>query len=170
MPGSGPESWPSVFSKSSCGLPYLWKRAWQPTPVFLPGESHGQRSLVGYTVHRVIKNQTGLKRLSTHAHGLLILNVDSATPPLPSLLQRWPVPPFGFHIPACFRHLAEVCSLNWPLFPAQLHECIQGLKSAVLRASKPSVWTVLPATQKVQTVEKEPKKGSLSPCLLKLWC
>ena len=22
---------------------------WQPTPVFLPGESHGQRSLVGYT-------------------------------------------------------------------------------------------------------------------------
>ena len=25
-----------------------WKRAWQPTPVFLPGESHRQRSLVGY--------------------------------------------------------------------------------------------------------------------------
>ena len=24
-----------------------WKRAWQPTPVVLPGESHGQRSLVG---------------------------------------------------------------------------------------------------------------------------
>ena len=21
-----------------------WRRAWQPTPVFLPGESHGQRS------------------------------------------------------------------------------------------------------------------------------
>jgi len=25
-----------------------WRRAWQPTPVFLHGESHGQRSLVGY--------------------------------------------------------------------------------------------------------------------------
>ena len=25
-----------------------WTRKWQPTPVFLPGESHGQRSLVGY--------------------------------------------------------------------------------------------------------------------------
>ena len=25
-----------------------WKREWQPTPVFSPGESHGQRSLVGY--------------------------------------------------------------------------------------------------------------------------
>ena len=25
------------------------RRAWQPTPVFLPGESHGQRRLVGYS-------------------------------------------------------------------------------------------------------------------------
>ena len=25
-----------------------WRRTWQHTPVFLPGESHGQRSLVGY--------------------------------------------------------------------------------------------------------------------------
>ena len=25
-----------------------WRRAWQPPPVFLPGESHGQRSLVDY--------------------------------------------------------------------------------------------------------------------------
>ena len=39
-----------------------WGRAWQPTPVFLPGESHGQRSLV----HRVMKSQARLKRLSTH--------------------------------------------------------------------------------------------------------
>ena len=26
-----------------------WRRAWQPSPVFLPGESHRQRSLVGYS-------------------------------------------------------------------------------------------------------------------------
>ena len=26
-----------------------WRRAWQFTPVFLPGESHGQKSLVGYS-------------------------------------------------------------------------------------------------------------------------
>ena len=25
-----------------------WSRKWQPTPVFLPGESHEQRGLVGY--------------------------------------------------------------------------------------------------------------------------
>jgi len=27
-----------------------WRRVRQPTLVFLPGESHGQRSLVGYTL------------------------------------------------------------------------------------------------------------------------
>ena len=26
----------------------LWSRKWQPTPVFLPGKFHGQRSLEGY--------------------------------------------------------------------------------------------------------------------------
>ena len=41
-----------------------WRRAWQPASVFLPGESHGQRSLVGYSpwCH---KSQTRLKWLST---------------------------------------------------------------------------------------------------------
>ena len=28
-------------------LTYMQRRKWQPTPVFLPGESHGRRSLVG---------------------------------------------------------------------------------------------------------------------------
>ena len=28
-------------------IPWRWK--WQPTPVFLPGKSHGQRSLAGYS-------------------------------------------------------------------------------------------------------------------------
>ena len=27
----------------------LWRRAWHPPPVSLPGESHGQGSLVGYS-------------------------------------------------------------------------------------------------------------------------
>ena len=26
-----------------------WRRAWQPAPAFLPGESQGQRSLAGYS-------------------------------------------------------------------------------------------------------------------------
>ena len=35
-----------------------WKRKWEPTPVFLPGESHGQRNLAGYS-------PWGLKELDT---------------------------------------------------------------------------------------------------------
>ena len=27
----------------------LWRREWLPSPVFLPGEFHGQRSLAGYS-------------------------------------------------------------------------------------------------------------------------
>ena len=27
----------------------FWRMNWQPTPVFLPGKSHGQRSLAGYS-------------------------------------------------------------------------------------------------------------------------
>ena len=39
---------------------FPWWGKWQPSPVFLPGESHGQRTLVGYTVHGVAKSQTRL--------------------------------------------------------------------------------------------------------------
>ena len=35
-----------------------WKRKWQPTPVFLPGKSQGQRSMVGYIVHGVAESDT----------------------------------------------------------------------------------------------------------------
>ena len=45
-----------------------WRRKWQPTPVLLPGESHGQRSLVGYCPWGC-KSQTGLMvHTHTHAH------------------------------------------------------------------------------------------------------
>ena len=28
---------------------FPWRREWKPTPVSFPGESHGQRSLAGYS-------------------------------------------------------------------------------------------------------------------------
>ena len=43
----------------------LWRRKWQPTPVFSPGEPHGWS--LAATVHGVAKSQT---RPSTHAHVL----------------------------------------------------------------------------------------------------
>ena len=42
------------------------RRAWQPTPVFLQGKSHGQRSLEGY-VYGVAKSWTWLKWLSSNS-------------------------------------------------------------------------------------------------------
>ena len=33
-----------------------WRRAWHPTPVFLPGESHGQRGAWWAAVHGVAKS------------------------------------------------------------------------------------------------------------------
>ena len=41
-----------------------WKRKWQPTPVFLPGESKGRGSLVGCHLW-VSQSRTRLKRLSS---------------------------------------------------------------------------------------------------------
>ena len=45
----------SAFQSRRCEFdPWVrkipWRRAWQPTPVFSPGKSHGQRSLVGYSL------------------------------------------------------------------------------------------------------------------------
>ena len=40
----------STFNAGDIGHGFdPWRRAWQPTLVFLPGDSHGQRSLVGYS-------------------------------------------------------------------------------------------------------------------------
>ena len=38
---------------------FPWKSEWLPTPVFLPGDFHGQRNLAGYS-HGVTKSQTQL--------------------------------------------------------------------------------------------------------------
>ena len=46
-----------------------WRRKWHPTPVFLPGKSHGQRSLAGYSpwIHKRVKTW-----LSMHTCCLLL--------------------------------------------------------------------------------------------------
>ena len=43
---------------------YPWRKKWKLPLVFLPGESHGQRSLVGYSLLRLQKSGTRLRRLS----------------------------------------------------------------------------------------------------------
>ena len=43
---SGKESMQEM-QVQSLGQKTPWRREWHPTPVFMPGKSHGQRSLVG---------------------------------------------------------------------------------------------------------------------------
>jgi len=54
----------------SLGGKIPWRRAWQLTPVFSPGESHGHRSLVGYLMDIGLQSvgHARLKQLSMHAH------------------------------------------------------------------------------------------------------
>ena len=39
----------SNFPNIQYGIAYYWRRKWQSTPVFLPGESHELRGLAGYS-------------------------------------------------------------------------------------------------------------------------
>ena len=39
----------SYYEVVSCVGRIPWRRQWQPTPVFSPGQFHGQRNLVGYS-------------------------------------------------------------------------------------------------------------------------
>ena len=46
--------------KGSSKRRVTWRRKWQHSPLFLPGESHGKRSLVGYSPWGVTKSWTQL--------------------------------------------------------------------------------------------------------------
>ena len=48
-----------------------WRRAWKPIPVFLPGESHGQRRLVGCSPWGCKESDT-IERPNKHAHVLIV--------------------------------------------------------------------------------------------------
>ena len=43
-----------------------WRSAWQPTPVFLPGESHGQRSLEGHRAWGY--KESDMTEVTEHTH------------------------------------------------------------------------------------------------------
>ena len=44
----------------------LWGRKWQLTPIFLPGKSHGQRSLAGYSSRGTTVQGAGCDLASKH--------------------------------------------------------------------------------------------------------
>ena len=67
---------------SSPGLGrFPWRREWKSTPVFLPGKSHGQRSLVGYSLWGHKESDT-TERLHFHfqEHSSLLAPVEQDCP------------------------------------------------------------------------------------------
>ena len=81
-----------------------WERKWQPTPVFLPGESQG-RGAWWAAVYGVAQSQTRLKRLSSSSSSssrvyieFLLLHIDysivrfpgsSTVKNLPAMQETW---------------------------------------------------------------------------------
>ena len=49
----------------------FWRRKWQPTPVFLPGKVHGQRSLVGCSLRDYMTEHAGMR---VEGDGLVTIN------------------------------------------------------------------------------------------------
>ena len=67
--------WRTHLQCSRCGIdPWVrkipWRREWLPIPVFLPGEFHGQRSLVGYSPrgHKRVRHDWATKRAHIRMH------------------------------------------------------------------------------------------------------
>ena len=92
----------SLVAQMVKNLPAIWEiqvlslgwddpleKEWQPTPVFLPGESHGQRSLAGY-------NPWGCRAghdwaTNTHTHIYICFNYICKTQPERSMRLLWEV-------------------------------------------------------------------------------
>ena len=62
-----------------------WRRAWQPTPVFLPGESHGQWSLAGYSPQG--RKELDMTEATEHAHNSS--NEKQVEETVPARSQTW---------------------------------------------------------------------------------
>ena len=83
-----------------------WSRKWQPTPVFLPGESRGQRSLAGYSSLGHKESDT-TEWAGSHAY--------ISPPSWTSLPPTHPIPPGCYRIrgwtPCVTQHLPSQLSI-----------------------------------------------------------
>ena len=60
-----------------------WRRKWESTPIFLPGKSHGQRSMAGYSLRVTSAGNNLCVCAHTRAHThTLSLSLSLPTPPI----------------------------------------------------------------------------------------
>ena len=72
----------------------LGRRKWQPTPVFLPGESHGWRSLVGYSPRGRKESDTTERFHLTSPHQCRRYRFNSWVEKIPWRRKWQPIPVF----------------------------------------------------------------------------
>ena len=108
-----------------------WRRKWQPTPVFLPGESQGWGSLVGCRLW-VAKSRTQLKRLSISSSFTTELSVSSVTQLCPTLCDPMDCRTPGFSVHHQLLELAQTEPSGKPILCIGLYvkewECLCFLK------------------------------------------
>ena len=81
-----------------------WGRKWQPTPVFLPRESHGQRSLVWAADNGGAQSQTRLKRLSSSSSVTRV--TDNGSRFSDWIIDSWDAGAYLFHASISHPHLS----------------------------------------------------------------
>ena len=67
-----------------------WRRKWQPTPVFLPGESQGQRSLVGCRLCGRTESDTTKATWQQQQQHTMTLVLSAGFPPFLILIHSFP--------------------------------------------------------------------------------
>ena len=115
-----------------------WRRAWQPTPVFLPEESHGQRSLAGYRPWGREESDT---TEVTHAH---------THTPMP--LFTWRAWPHSAHSLAKCHPVMSFTAIKmwlnarmWAQTPTEVttHRMSECFDSVLLSVEEDNVWSIL---------------------------
>ena len=105
------------FSENSM---IYWRRQWHPTPVLLPGKSHGWRSLVGCSPWGR-KESDMTKRL--HFHFFHALEKEMATHPsvlawrIPGMAEPGGLPSMGSHSQTWLKRLSSSSSIYFIIFP-----------------------------------------------------
>ena len=86
FPGASAVKNPACQCRRGDSIPWVgkipWRKKWEPTPVFLPGKSHGQRSLAGYSPcdckrvrhHLVTKTKTKAKTNNNRKETVLLFD------------------------------------------------------------------------------------------------
>ena len=96
-----------------------WRRAWQPTPIFLPGKSHRQRSLACSSSQGFIESDT--TEVTQHAHMLRVIKFFQDS-----------------NITHCMSHLCKILLLTqcWIYSRIKVTFYSNGLKDAIYREMK----------------------------------